>query len=62
MENQGFNDAKNRYSFEHICRYHPNNLLINWLIIALTLILMQLYRNRYLQRGIHKILGPADTG
>jgi hypothetical protein len=58
IENQGFNDAKNRYGFEHICHHHPNSLLINWLIIALMLTLERLYRNRYLHRGIHSVLEP----
>lgn len=56
IENQGFNDAKNRYGFEHICHHHPNSLLINWLLIALTLTLERLYRCRYLHRGTHDIL------
>lgn len=60
IENQGFNDAKNRYGFEHICHHHPNSLLINWLIIALTLTLERLYRNRYLHRGIHSVLQPIN--
>ena len=51
-----FNDAKNRHGFEHICHHHPNSLLINWLIIALTLTLERLYRCRYLHHGTHGIL------
>jgi hypothetical protein len=60
IENYGFNDAKNRHGFEHICHHHPNSLLINWLIIALTLTLERLYRNRYLHRGIHGVLEPIN--
>jgi hypothetical protein len=60
IENQGFNDAKNRYGFEHICHHHPNSLLINWLIIALTLTLERLFRSRYLHRGSHPVLQPVD--
>ena len=59
IENQGFNDGKNRYGLEHICHHHPNSLLINWLIIALTLTLERLYRNRYLHRGSHTALQPV---
>jgi hypothetical protein len=59
IENQGFNDAKNRYGCEHICHHHPNSLLINWLIIALTLTLERLYRIRHLHRGMHRILTPV---
>jgi len=60
IENQGFNDAKNRYGLEHICHHQPNSLLINWLIIALTLTLERLYRNRYLHRGSHRVLEAVD--
>ncbi|PYS45284.1 MAG: hypothetical protein DMG13_32455 [Acidobacteria bacterium] len=60
IENQGFNDAKNRYGFEHICHHHTNSLLINWLIIALTLTLERLFRSRYLHRGSHPVLQPVD--
>jgi hypothetical protein len=58
IENQGFNDAKNRYGFEHICHHHQNSLLINWLITILTLILERLYRLRHLHRGKHPLLEP----
>jgi hypothetical protein len=60
IENQGFNDAKNRYGFEHICHHHPNSLLINWLIIALAMTLERLYRCRYLHRGIHTVWEPIN--
>jgi len=56
IENQGFNDAKNRHGFEHICHHHQNSLLINWLIIVLSMTLERLYRQRYLHRGIHSLL------
>lgn len=59
IENQGFNDGKNRYGLEHICHHHPNSLLINWLLIALTLTLERLYRNRYLHRGSHTAMQPV---
>lgn len=60
IENEGFNDAKNRYGFEHICHHHPNSLLINWLIIVLTLTLERLYRKRHLHRGTHPVLEPIE--
>jgi hypothetical protein len=60
IENQGFNDAKNRYGFEHVCHHHPNSLLVNWLIIVLTLTLERLYRNRYLHRGSHPGLRAVE--
>lgn len=60
IENEGFNDAKNRHGFEHICHHHPNSILINWLIIALTMTLERLYRTRYLHRGTHAVLQPIS--
>jgi hypothetical protein len=60
IENEGFNDAKNRYGFEHICHHHPNSMLINWLITALTLTLERLYRIRHLHRGKHPVLEPME--
>lgn len=35
IENQGFNDAKNRYGTEHICHHQANRVLLNWLITLL---------------------------
>jgi len=58
IENQGFNEAKNRYGLEHVCHHHPNSLLVNWLIMALVLTLERLFRIRYLHRGSHPILEP----
>lgn len=57
IENQGFNDAKNRYGIEHICHHQPNSLLIVWLLTCLALTVERLYRLRYLHRGQH----PART-
>jgi len=53
VENQGFNDAKNRYGFEHIPHHHPNSLLVCWLLLLLALTIERLYRLRYLHRGTH---------
>ncbi|HET7099875.1 MAG TPA: transposase [Terriglobia bacterium] len=55
IENQGFNDAKNRYGLEHICDHHPHSLLIVWLLTCLALTLERLYRLRYLHRGPHPV-------
>jgi hypothetical protein len=55
IENQGFNDAKNRHGLEHLCHHHPNSLLLDWLLIALALTLERLYRIRYLHRGDHPV-------
>jgi len=53
IENQGFNDAKNRYGFEHTCHHHANSVLIVWLITLLAIIMERLYRMRFLHRGTH---------
>jgi len=59
IENQGFNDAKNRYGFEHTCHHHDNSVLIAWLLTLLALVIERLYRIRYLHRGTHAV-GSAD--
>jgi hypothetical protein len=60
VENQGFNDAKNLYGFEHICHHERRSLLVVWLLTALALTIERLYRIRYLHRGTHPIR-PAIT-
>ena len=60
IENQGFNDAKNRYGLEHLCDHHPRSLLIVWLLTCLALTLERLYRLRYLHRGTHPPLRAID--
>jgi hypothetical protein len=60
IENQGFNDAKNRHDLEHICHHHPNSLLITWLLTFLALTIERLYRLRYLRRGTHPPRSAAD--
>ena len=60
IENQGFNDGKNRYGMEHICHHHPNSMLLNWLLIALALVIERLYRLCYLHRGAHPIRSAID--
>lgn len=53
IENQGFNDAKTRYGFEHIPHHHENSLLVHCLSIFLALCIERLYRLRHLHRGTH---------
>jgi len=60
IENQGFNDGKNRHGMEHIAHHHQNSLLIGWLIAVLALTVERLYRLRYLHRGTHRPLSAAD--
>lgn len=55
IENQGFNDAKNRYGLEHLCDHHPDSMLIVWLLTCLALTIERLYRVRYLHRGTHPV-------
>ncbi len=60
IENQGFNDAKNRYGLEHICHHHPHSLLLVWLITCLALTIERLYRLRYLHRGSHPVRSAIE--
>jgi hypothetical protein len=60
IENQGFNDAKNRYGFRHICHHEPNSLSVQWLITALALTIERLYRLRYLHRGTHPVRSAIE--
>jgi len=60
IENQGFNDGKNRYGMEHICHHEPHSILIVWLLILLALVIERLYRLRYLHRGDHGIRSAMD--
>ncbi len=60
IENQGFNDAKNRYGFRHICHHEPNSILLQWLITALALSIERLYRLRYLHRGSHPVRSAIE--
>jgi hypothetical protein len=55
IENQGFNDAKNRYSFEHTCHHEKNSVLLNSLLTLFALTIERLYRIRYLHRGTHSV-------
>jgi len=60
IENQGFNDGKNRYGMEHIRHHQANSLLISWLLILLALVIERLYRLRYLHRGEHRVRSAMD--
>jgi len=55
VENEGFNDAKNRYGLEHIRHHHEHSLVLVWLLTCLALTLERLYRRRYLHRGLHPV-------
>lgn len=60
IENQGFNDAKNRYGMEHICHHDENALLVGWLLLLLSLCIERLYRLCFLHRGSHPRTSAAD--
>jgi hypothetical protein len=60
VENQGFNDAKNLYGFEHICHHERHSLLVVWLLSCLALTVERLYRVRYLHRGTHRVRAAID--
>ncbi len=60
IENEGFNDAKNRYGFEHICHHEANSVLLGWLLTALALTIERLYRLRHLHRGTHPARAAID--
>ena len=60
IENQGFNDGKNRYGMEHIRHHEPNSMVVSWLLIPPALLIERLYRLRYLHRGEHGIRSPME--
>jgi hypothetical protein len=60
IENQGFNDAKNRYGLEPICHHQRQSLLVVWLLTCLALTIERLYRVRYLHRGTHPVRAAID--
>lgn len=60
IENQGFNDGKNRYGMEHICHHQANSILIVWLLTALSLVIERLYRLRFLHRGDHGVRSAIE--
>lgn len=60
IENQGFNDAKNRYRIDHICHHDANSILLNWLMTFLALVIERLYRIRYLHRGTHPVRSAEE--
>jgi hypothetical protein len=53
IENQGFNDAKNRYGLEHIPHHETNSILLHGLLTCLAMCIERLYRLRHLHRGRH---------
>ena len=60
VENQGFNDGKNRYGMAHIQHHHENSLVVCWLIMLLAMVIERLYRQRYLHRGNHPTHSPIQ--
>jgi len=60
IENQGFNDGKNRYGMEHICHHQPHSMLVHWLLILVAVVIERLYRLRYLHRGEHGVRSAME--
>jgi len=60
IENEGFNDAKNRYGLEHIRHHQERSILMMWLLTCFSLTLERLYRLRYLHRGLHPVRTAID--
>ncbi len=60
IENQLFNDGKNRYGMEHITHHHENSLVVGWLLTCLALTIERLYRLRYLHRGDRPAYTPIE--
>jgi hypothetical protein len=51
IENQVFNDAKNRYGLAHTPHHEQNSVLVHWLLVFLAMVIERLYRLRHLRRG-----------
>lgn len=60
IENQGFNDGKNRYGMEHIRHHEENSVVVGWLIALLAIVIERLYRLRHLRRGGRPVLSAID--
>ena len=60
IENEGFNDAKNRYGLKHIRHHDPNSILFVWLITFLAMVIERLYRHRYLHRRNHPVMPAVE--
>ena len=51
IENQGINDAQNRYGLKHIPHHEPNSIRVHTLLTFLAMCVERLFRLRYLRRG-----------
>jgi len=60
IENQGFNDAKNRYHLEHVSHHEANSITMRCLLIFLAITIERLYRLRHLHRGTHPVMTSID--
>lgn len=58
IENQGFNDGKNRYGLDHLGHHQNNSILMRWLLALVAIVIERLYRLRYLKRGTHPPYSP----
>jgi hypothetical protein len=55
IENQGFNEAKNRYGLEHICHHQTRSWQGVGLPALPAMVIERLNRRRYLHRGRHPV-------
>ncbi|HSP69714.1 MAG TPA: transposase [Bryobacteraceae bacterium] len=60
IENQGFNDGKNRYGMEPIRHHEADSMVVCWLLILLAILIERLYRLRYLHRGQHGVYTAVE--
>lgn len=60
IENQGFNDGKNRFGMDHIHHHETNSIVVGWLTSLLAIVIERLYRCRYLRRGSRPILSAIE--
>jgi hypothetical protein len=58
IENQGFNDGKNRNGLERLRTHDPNSMLVTGLVILPAIVIERLFRCRHLRRGSHRIRTP----
>ncbi len=54
IENQGFNNFKSEYDFDHVCHHNQNSILVFSLILFLVDIILQVFRKRNLKNDISK--------
>lgn len=54
IENQGFNNLKSEYDFDHVYHHNQNSILVFSFVLFLVDIILQAFRKRNLKNGISK--------